>query len=233
MIAIQGLMSVRACALYENSKRVVILLGSTFVITQLLTISTAIVSSLPPFIFPSQEGFLLGVRRCFTIAPSWLPSWIGILTNGSACAYDIVLAAILVYRSVMYLRERRKQNHPMRSTGLLEVLIGQGLLYFVWAIACQAVSTAGLLPSTLPTNVAVLFVWNGITLALQTGLLSMLGPWMIISIRQNHMNQLNGGSGGTGYRTVSAVVFGEHNSALGELDASGSGEHLQAEHGEP
>ncbi|EIW77599.1 hypothetical protein CONPUDRAFT_75446 [Coniophora puteana RWD-64-598 SS2] len=135
----------------------------------------------------------------------------------------MVLIAVLAHRSVLYLREHRKQHHKLRPTGLLGVLMRQGLLYFVWAVACGALSANG----------AALLVFNGITTVLQVGLLCMLGPWLILSIRQNHLNQVNGGSGGTRDGTVSAVVFERHLSAAGDPEAPGGDEQLRPEDGGP
>ncbi|EIW77663.1 hypothetical protein CONPUDRAFT_84076 [Coniophora puteana RWD-64-598 SS2] len=138
---LQGVMTARVCALYRNSKRLSISLYSGLALVQLLNVALTITMSVPPRGIHAQEDVIFGVPGCFYNTPEFKVLWFFGFSNGSICAYELTLIALLVYRAVGWrFGESDCRTSPSGTGGIISLLVHQGLLYFVWVVTYEALS---------------------------------------------------------------------------------------------
>ncbi|EIW77735.1 hypothetical protein CONPUDRAFT_75540 [Coniophora puteana RWD-64-598 SS2] len=200
--------------------------------------STRLYSSFPVTSFSivlsdrvSQEGILLGIRVCVELNAQSPFSWaVSVVNDVGTYAYELLLVAMLVYRSIVYLREGGYTNSSTGLKELIKLLVGQGFLYFIWVLTGTTLSIVYSVPvisnNLSPMAQRTLAV---ISVVVDTGLFCMLGPWLILSIRRNHMNHLNGGPS-MNRATLSSVAFASRPLALDDsLETSPNEDLLQSE----
>ncbi|EIW77655.1 hypothetical protein CONPUDRAFT_75484 [Coniophora puteana RWD-64-598 SS2] len=148
----------------------------------------------------SQEAILLGIRGCATLNQPNPLSWIWLILSNG------------------------------RLKGLIVLLLGQGIFYFIWLFTDEILSISyGLLSLGTTTENTL----AAITLAMEIGIICMMGPWLILSIRQNHLTRLNGESTQTTGHTVSTVAFENPPSTLNGPDIPTNEDISQMERSEP
>jgi len=189
MLAIQGVMTARVCALFDNNKKVVIPLATFYVLVQLLNIALSIINLIPPYGWTDIEGVLLGIHACVNFVPTMPLGWSLPAMTGTYITYELALLIMVIYRSVEYLK---LYGHTgSRLSGIVSILLRHNVLYFVLLVVYQTLTPIANDDThlTIGEEVAV----GNLGLALQTLLPCIGGPWIILELRKNHVMHLNGG----------------------------------------
>ncbi|EIW77294.1 hypothetical protein CONPUDRAFT_76055 [Coniophora puteana RWD-64-598 SS2] len=150
-----------------------VLIGEYLPTVLILVIQVSLQTSL----YTGPEGEINDIRQCNYWAPKKSLPWIfNVLGN-----------------VVTYLRENRRPSPTSGLKGLINMLLGQGLLYFVLIIAYEVLSTVGNIPQLLISD-SVNNNLIELNIILNVALPCILGPWLILSIRRNHMAHMTGGT---------------------------------------
>ncbi|EIW77549.1 hypothetical protein CONPUDRAFT_75408 [Coniophora puteana RWD-64-598 SS2] len=217
-IALQAAMTTRVCALYENSKKTVIFLAATFVILQLCYGVLNLFDYILPYGQSSQEAIVLGWHICgiFNGPSNIVYQWMIPVANGLLMTYELTLIVMIVYRSIMQLKEH-KELRSFGVKGIMRLIIRHGLLYFFWFL------TWGI-TNTLATNgahlaVVEIMVFEDLAPALQVLLVSAAGPWFILAIRDPYAGRVDGMHGMTTNQTAdTSVAFARPSTNAGTND---------------
>jgi len=131
---IQATMIARVCALYESSKSVVIFLCSSFVITQVLLLATAVQPFLPPDGQWSEEGTSFGIRFCVVVPSVFHPSlrWANPVNSAVLLVFESMLLSMLIYRTIWQIKYQHTNDVSFKITAVIKQLIRHGLFYFLW-----------------------------------------------------------------------------------------------------
>ncbi|EIW77646.1 hypothetical protein CONPUDRAFT_145906 [Coniophora puteana RWD-64-598 SS2] len=171
--------------------------------------------ALPPYGYTSQASSILSVRYCELVNPTFFLAWLASVSGGITLGFEIILFIMMVYRCLWHLRERRPAGSVYRFKSAAEMLLQQGVLYFVWFAIRQVVAAVARFSSIF--SQLGIFIIVDIGWGLQVMLLCMLGPWFILSIRKNHMDSVKGGTDMT-MQTLSTIEFRSLDLPADEVD---------------
>jgi len=142
---------------------------------------------------------LLGIRICQQYLP---PNrvWAFPATSFAVLGFDIILCALALQHAVKCLPAAFWRAPLQAAAGLASVIVRDNLVYFFLTLIAMTLSAIDFVP--IITNS---IIFNSIYPIPQMMLLTMIGPWMIISLRRNFDSGT--GEGGPHSHELSSVAF--------------------------
>ncbi|KAG2097055.1 uncharacterized protein F5147DRAFT_374261 [Suillus discolor] len=197
------IMIARINAMYQRSKKLliflVVLLGSTITSGVLTVIGNLGVSG--------QEAVLSGHHICITYTERYMldRTYERLI---STTVWEILALFLTVWIVIKHFRETR-QTSTVSTIGACFMILAESHVFYFLAFATMACFTFGLLSPNTDTSSVGSVVYNGILSISQMLQTFVLGPRLILSIREYHAKLVARADGGTG---ISSIIFhaGEH-----------------------
>ncbi|KAG2060010.1 hypothetical protein BDR06DRAFT_1003062 [Suillus hirtellus] len=179
------IMATRIYAMYQGSKRILI-----FLIVALLacTIASVVMTSIGNIGASGVENILSGHRRC-SENMSAEDIRLNAETTIPTTVWEILALCLAVWIVIKHFRELQKSLTGANIRECLMVLMRGHMLYFVVFVAVSCFNLGTLSPNLLPSSVGVGFYY-GIGEVAQAMQMFVLGPRLILSIREYHAHQL-------------------------------------------
>jgi len=228
MIVVQGIMTARVCALYGTSKKVGIFLSACFIVMIMVSIATCVISYAPPYGVYGGESIFLGIRACLIFSRGPALTWVNPLSAGVSLAFELLLTVMVVYRSLWKLNEHRKQSRAIGIHSIVDLIVQHSVLFFLGTLAAGIINALLTDPYTGPLDTMIL---EDISPALDTIITCMMGPWLILSIREYHGAQFAHDSNVGG--VLSSLAFGGAPDSLVQNEVSATAETLDHEKSTP
>lgn len=197
LFLLQGIMTLRVYTLYGNSRKLIAVLLPCFIVSQGIFIGSTIrILAVGPSV--ETEGTILGVNACIALIPVSL-YWVPPLQFSVVTGFEVLLCAAALHYTYKHVKASEWRS-PARLLGRLVALtVRDNLIYFAIAFFSLIVSSMdqnGVFATY--TSPAYMIVES----ILEFFLMTMVGPWMILSIRRNAETMIHGGSEATELTTV-------------------------------
>jgi len=201
MFILQGIMVMRVHALLGNSKKILGFLVLCFVVTQVLCF-TSVISVLSVGITLADDFQAFGVRICRVDIPRKL-EWTLPLSAAAAMSMEIVLNIQVIRYVVESIEYGPSRRSLMQLTqGIAGVLVRDNLFYF-FAVTAAIFLTSFSELNALKTIDMERIIYDTASQLSQSLVAYIVGPWMILSLRQHHEQ----GLGSADSNLVSSLRF--------------------------
>ncbi|EIW75472.1 hypothetical protein CONPUDRAFT_158934 [Coniophora puteana RWD-64-598 SS2] len=181
-------MAIRLHALYGQSRAVLRTLLVCFVIEQSICLATHIIAYYPGNGLTVQAGNFSGQRFCVFDGPR-KATWALPANNAALLTYEVMLAGFTLHRFVTHLLSERRYHEGWLGNHFLRILYRDNVLYSMLTLSTMTIIEISYAPvfKSVDTGLAADFDTNA---ALYTYLLCVMGPHMILSIRQHDTNDM-------------------------------------------
>ncbi|EIW74255.1 hypothetical protein CONPUDRAFT_94012 [Coniophora puteana RWD-64-598 SS2] len=183
---LQGVLAVRIYVLLERPRRLLPILAVGFILSQAMVITTGVIA----FIFDSREIELIEVsgKRVFVFHSLSQISVLSPIENGIEGMYEVFLSSLAVYYACKNLRRRAWISPWYSARSLAEVVVRGNIMYFAIAFVQ---TTLGTIQYVKSVNESTVF-WCFFEISLYMWI-SMSGPWLMLTLRQKHDEDISGG----------------------------------------
>ncbi|KIK34829.1 hypothetical protein CY34DRAFT_613544 [Suillus luteus UH-Slu-Lm8-n1] len=190
--------------MYQRSRAMLIYL---VIILLVVNISSVVLAAIIPKYYVTEEGILFGIHMCvydsegniwFLFAMSWiLPT-----------VWEVLALCLSVRMAVKHFRDLRRLGPSTGSTigDCLRVLIQSHVFYFASFAGVSCLQFIVLSPSLLST-VSESEIFDGARSILLVVQMFVLGPRLILSVREYHAKLVAGSDADT---SMNSIVFQEH-----------------------
>ncbi|EIW78829.1 hypothetical protein CONPUDRAFT_91261 [Coniophora puteana RWD-64-598 SS2] len=191
-------MAVRVYVLLGKPTAISIVLGTLFLITHSLNISVTVWFVAGGTIMYTSFEFL-DINICQQYVP---PNrvWAFPATSFAVLGFDIILCALALHHAVKRFPAAFWRAPLQAAAGLASVIVRDNLVYFFLTLIAMMLSAIDFVPIITKS-----IIFNSIYPIPQMMLLTMIGPWMIISLRRNFDNDT--GEGGPHSQEMISVAF--------------------------
>lgn len=191
---LEGMMTARVYVLLEKPKTLLYVLLTGFSAAQVINIIISVdMIKLASF----SEISVAGLYICDLSGIAQL-EWTYPFTSALLLAYEAILIGCSVFCAVKHLRGSLWTNLTHFIDTLTAVIIRDNLAYFFIAFLGFLIRAIGSTLAGSPTTFYLL-----LSTASEVAVLSMIGPWMILSLRKSDTRLINGGvSAGNEVTTV-------------------------------
>ncbi|KAG2115774.1 uncharacterized protein F5147DRAFT_833936 [Suillus discolor] len=203
-IMLGAIVIIRLHAMYQRSKKMFIFLIATFFA---VTAAASVIDGVGTHPFIWEEFILSGTYQCHVVAEDQpqlsLWSWvIGI-------AWEALTLCLAVWIAIQHFRKIERVGRSTASTigDFLAVLIKSHVLHFIAFATVSYFRLGYLSPKLSDSNSARDQIYYGIAVVVLPVQLFVLGPRLILSIREYHTELADDSDAGTGITTIAFQEF--------------------------
>ncbi|OAX33170.1 hypothetical protein K503DRAFT_775896 [Rhizopogon vinicolor AM-OR11-026] len=205
-IIINGLLCViiitRLYAMYQRSRRMLILLAVTFLAIQ---ITSVVILAIQAAYTSGEEYVLSGAHMCGYSFPDniVLPEQ---MTWVLGTVWEIFALCLAVWIAVKHFREAQRPSTGSTVEDCFTVLVKSHVFYFASFVAASGLQLGNLSPVLFNSNSLGTMFFDGIRQLTRTVQMVILGPRLILGLREYHANLVADSDEGTG---MASIVFQE------------------------
>jgi hypothetical protein len=169
----------RLYAMYQRSRKILVLLVTFFLVVNIICVvivASSRVSGVEIVIFGTYQcGFTGGNQHL--IIESWMLTF----------AWEVLTLFLAVWIAVKYLRDlQRLPSARLTLDGCFRVLIKTHVFYFLAYTAVACLTLVNLSPDVGKSSAFGVYVYNGILQIAQVVQMFILGPRLMLSVREHH-----------------------------------------------
>ncbi|KAG1798938.1 uncharacterized protein HD556DRAFT_1525423 [Suillus plorans] len=198
------IMIARLYAMYQGFKKMLMFLVIIFLA---VNIACGVIGAIGINNLVLEEFILSGMHACFSVVGynQLLLSMIWILNT----AWEVLALCLSVWVAVKHFRELRRLGPSTGSTigDCFRVLIQSHVLYFASFVGVSVLQLALLFPEILNSSSIGFSILGGTLQILSVAQRFVLGPRLILSVREYHAKLVAGSDTGT---SMNSIVFQEH-----------------------
>ncbi|EIW86016.1 hypothetical protein CONPUDRAFT_133662 [Coniophora puteana RWD-64-598 SS2] len=173
------MMSIRVYVLLGRPMTILVVLGMCFAATQIFSITSSIFFFAPGSVYWS-EAQLLSIDFCNDDIPT-NRDWTYPAYCMTVLAYEVILCALALRHAFKNLSVSAWREPARAAVGLGSIIVRDNLVYFFIVLVSLTLSSVNFVPA-LSNSIA----YVGLEKLMQLTLVTMVGPWMIISLRKSY-----------------------------------------------
>lgn len=194
-----AIMIIRLHAMHQRSRKMLIFLIVTFLA---VTIAGSVMVGIASYPFTWEEFILSGAYQCVPVAEgqSQLVSW----TWLTGTAWEILALCLAVRISIQHFRETKRLRRSTASTigDCFTVLIKSQVLHFTAFVAVSCFNLGVLSQKLSASNSVGAQVYGGFIVFVLPMQQFVLGPRLVLSIREYHAELVGNSDEATGMTTI-------------------------------
>ncbi|KAG1884480.1 hypothetical protein F4604DRAFT_1952481 [Suillus subluteus] len=191
------IMTTRIHAMYQGSKRILIFL---LVVLLACTIASVVMVVIGNIGVSGVEKILSGIHQCYENM-SAEDMILNAETAVPTTIWEILALCLAVWIVIKHFRELQKSPTGVNIRDCFMVLMKSHMLYFVIFVAVSCFNLGTLSPNLLSFSVGVSFYY-GIGEVAQAMQMFVLGPCLILSLREYHAQLVASSNEGTYFTTM-------------------------------
>ncbi|KAG0703739.1 hypothetical protein DFH29DRAFT_998182 [Suillus ampliporus] len=199
------IMMVRIHAMYQQSRKILIFLVVVLLVS---IIATAVMLGMANIGVSGVENVLFGIHQC-RIHINTKNIRLDEATLIPATVWEILALFLAAWIVIKHFRELRQSSTGSTAGDCFTVLTQSHLLYFAAFAAVSFVSIAPLFINTQYSSFLEAAVWYGIYPLTQMVQMFVLGPRLILSVREYHAKLVTDSDEGTGTTTIAFQEGGQ------------------------
>ncbi|KAG1804957.1 uncharacterized protein HD556DRAFT_494384 [Suillus plorans] len=185
----------RLHAMYQGSRRILIFLIVTF---PAVNIFTGVVTLMITLHVSAEELILSGTYQCQSNYAHDIPL-LASITWILVTVWEVLALCLAVWIAVKYFRDLRQQS----AGGIIEVLMKTYVVYFASFVAVSFFHLIlGLSPKSLIDNFVDASIVSGLLQILEVVQMSVLGPRLILGVREYHAKLVADSDAATGMTSI-------------------------------
>ncbi|OAX32402.1 hypothetical protein K503DRAFT_870169 [Rhizopogon vinicolor AM-OR11-026] len=189
------IMIVRLHAMFQRSRKMLIFL---IVIVMAVTINSVVITAIGISQISGEELVLSGLHQCILLGDNQIlvaETWI----VGSVL--EVLMLCLSIWIAVKHFRELRRSSEGWTVGDCFTILIKTHVHYFI-GIAVAACFNLGLLSPMLEDSLTVETIYNGFIQVVLVVQLFVLGPRLILSVREHNAKIVANSDEGTAMTTM-------------------------------
>lgn len=188
------IMTTRIHAMYQGSKKMLVFLG---VVLLTCTITSGVMTGIGNIRASAEEVVLSGNRMCLSRISNTLNQEIFLPT----LVWEVIALFLAAWIVIKHIRELRQSQTGSTIGDCFTVLMESHVLYFVGFVAVTCFNLGTLSP-TLETTTVGSGIYYGVFQIAQFVQMFVLGPRLVLSIREYHARLVINSDEGTGMTTI-------------------------------
>ncbi|EIW74272.1 hypothetical protein CONPUDRAFT_78229 [Coniophora puteana RWD-64-598 SS2] len=184
---LQGMLAIRVYLLYGKSKLVLFPLLTGFIVTHIANSAVGIVTWIVAFKFDDELQYA-NIATCQLYYPAEY-TWLLPASNSIILGFEVLLSGF-VFRYALKHLPTPFWRSPKRSLCTMKsVIVQDNLIYFLIALFALVVNIIEGSPIASPGPCASCWIIAKMTRFIH---LTMIGPWMVLSLQRQHDSDVNG-----------------------------------------
>ncbi|KAG2042029.1 hypothetical protein BDR03DRAFT_620144 [Suillus americanus] len=198
-IVLGAIMIIRLHAMYQRSRKMLVFLIATYLA---VAIASSVMSGVGSHPFTWEESVLSGTYLCIVVAEDQfqLLTWTWVIGT----AWEALTLCLAVRIAVQHFREINRLGRSTTSTigDCFTVLIKSQVLHFT-AFAAVSCFNLGYFSQNISTSISMgAQIYNGIIMFVLPVQQFVLGPRLILSVREYYAQLVDNSDAGTGITTI-------------------------------
>jgi len=192
VFSLQVMMVVRVCALYNGSKKIRWTLFSLLAVEYVIIVALVSISLTGPGATVDEYDWS-GIRHCMNhISSNSVGNWGAPLRFSLMITFEFLLVVLTLWRFYGHVMDSKAHAIMSKCADrFLVLLVRDNVVYFVLAFVGIGSNAVAFAPSLEEPSLgtAVFCVFN---IILYNGVITMIGPWMVLNIRRQDARDMRG-----------------------------------------